>query len=155
MTTHYARIIAAVDGSEHAARAAAAAAGLANDMNRPLTLLYVLPMPGPDEFVSMDTVAGALADPASLSSEAIDKAKKAAATRVFGAARQAIGERGPTIEERIETGAVVPEILRVAGELKPALLVVGRRGVGRLEEFVLGSVSNKLVHQGAIPVLVV
>jgi nucleotide-binding universal stress UspA family protein len=154
MPTHYARIIAAVDGSEHAGRAAAAAAGLAKDMNKPLTLLYVLPGPSGTEFVSIDTVQGALHPQPSTPAE-IEKASREASTKVFAAARAAIADSGVQVEEKVVAGPVVPEILRVAEELKPALVVVGRRGLGGFGEFLLGSVSNKLVHQGAVPVLVV
>jgi len=155
MSTTYTRLIAAVDGSEHSARAASVAAGLAKDMGRPLTLLYVLPMPGPEDVVSLDTVKGALVDPTSLTPEVMEEVKRQAGAKVFAVARAAIDEQGVEIDEMVVTGVVVPEILRVAEELKPALLVVGRRGVGRLEELLLGSVSNKLVHQRSIPVLVV
>lgn len=154
MPTQTTRIIAAVDGSEDAGRAAAVAAGLAKEMNRPLTLLYVFPAPGPHEFVSLDSVTGALSEPAALSPQRLEEASRKAAEKVFAAARKAIGD-GVEIEERIVSGAVVPQIGKVAEDLKPAIVVVGRRGLGRLGEFLLGSVSNKLVHQHAFPVLVV
>ena len=154
MPYHPTRLIAAVDGSEDASRAAAMAAGLAKEMNRPLTLLYVFPAPGPHEFVSLDSVTGALTDPAALSPQGLEEASRKAAATVFAAARKAIGD-SVDVEERIATGPVVPEILKAAEALKPALVVVGRRGLGRLGEFLLGSVSNKLVHQHAFPVLVV
>lgn len=154
MPTQYARIIAAVDGSEDSSRAASVAAGLARDMNRPLTLLYVFPAPEANEFVSIDTLPGAL-DPGTLSPEHIEAAKRDAGGKVFAKARQAIGDNSVQIEERVAVGTVVPEILRAAEELKPALLVVGRRGLGRFSEFMLGSVSNKLVHHAPVPVIVV
>jgi nucleotide-binding universal stress UspA family protein len=154
MPTQTTRIIAAVDGSEDASRAAAVAAGLAREMKRPLTLLYVFPAPGPHEFVSLDSVTGALSEPAVLSPQGLEEASRKAAEKVFAAARKAIGD-GVEIEERVVHGAVVPEIGQVAEGLKPAIVVVGRRGLGRLGEFLLGSVSNKLVHQHAFPVLVV
>lgn len=154
MPTTSTRLIAAVDGSEDAGRAASVAAGLAREMKAPLTLLYVFPAPGPHEFVSLDSVTGALSEPATLSPQAIAEASRKAAETVFAAARKTIGD-GIEIEERVAAGAVVPEIGKVAEELKPAIVVVGRRGLGRLGEFLLGSVSNKLVHQHAFPVLVV
>lgn len=155
MSTKYTRLIAAVDGSEHSARAASIAASLAKDMGKPLTLLYVLPLPGPEDVVSLDTVKGAMVDPTTLTPEVMEKVKQEAGAKVFAVARAAIQEEGVEIDEIVATGPVVPEILRVAEEQKPALLVVGRRGVGVLQEFLLGSVSNKLVHQRSLPVLVV
>lgn len=155
MPAQHTRIIAAVDGSEDAGRAAVVAAGLAKDMNRPLTLLYVFPAPGPHEFISVDNVSGALLDPARLSPQAIEEATREAGANAFAAARQAIGASDVAIEEKVVHGAVVPEILRIAEESKPALLVLGRRGLGRIGKFLLGSVSDKVVRQASVPVVVV
>lgn len=155
MTTHYNRVIAAVDGSEGAGRAAAAAAKLAKGMGKPLTLLYVFTAPGPDEFVSLDNVSGALIDPARLSDEAIKAAKSEAGKKAFKAAHEAIGDDGVEIEEEIVTGRALEAILKYAESHDPSVVVVGRRGLGRVGEFLLGSVSAKLVHQTRVPVMVV
>ncbi len=85
MTAQYARIIVAVDGSEGAGRAAAAAAGVAKQMNCPLTLLYVFTAREPEEFKSLDNVSGALLDPAKLSPEAMETAKREAGKKAFAA----------------------------------------------------------------------
>ena len=155
MAAHDTRIIAAVDGSEGAGRAAAAAANLAKSMNRPLTLLYVFAAPGPNEFVSLDNVSGALIDPARLSEEGMNAAKKEAAKKAFAAARQAIGGNDVQIEEQVVSGRPVQAILDFAGKSDAAIVVVGRRGLGKVGEMLLGSVSNKLVHQTRVPVMVV
>ena len=153
--TANARIIVAVDGSEGAGRAAAAAASLAKQMNCPLTLLYVFTAPGPDEFMSLDNVSGALIDPAKLSVEAMEAAKREAGSKAFAAARKAIADDSIKIEEKLVSGRAVPELLRVASEVKPAFVVVGRRGLGRIGEMLLGSVSDKLIRQAPVPVMVV
>jgi nucleotide-binding universal stress UspA family protein len=150
----YSRIIAAVDGSEQAGCAAAAAATLAQQMNCPLILLYVFVAPGPDEFISLDNVSGALLDPARLSPEAMAAAKQEAGQKAFAAARRAIGNNDVEIEEHVVTGRVVPEILRFVETGESAILVIGRRGLGRVGEFLLGSVSDKLVRQSKAPVMV-
>lgn len=155
MPTQHTRIIAAVDGSEGAARAAAAAASLAKDMNCPLTLLYVFAAPGPDEFISLDNVSGALIDPARLSPEVMEAARRDAGAKAFAAARQAIGDGDVRIDEQVRSGRPVPEILQFAETSKPAILVVGRRGLGRIGDFLLGSVSDKLIRQATVPVVVV
>jgi nucleotide-binding universal stress UspA family protein len=151
MLTQYTRIIAAVDGSEDASRGAAVAASLAKAMNCPLTLLCVFPGPGADEFVNLDSVSVSLR----LTPEDMEGAKHEASSKAFAAARKAIGDSQVKIEEQVVSGRVVPEILRVAEASKPALLVVGRRGLGHFGEMMLGSVSDKLVHQASVPVVVV
>lgn len=151
MATRYTRVIAAVDGSEGASRGAAVAASLAQDMNCPLTLLYVFAAPGREEFANIDSISVALkANP-----QALEEAMSEASAKAFAVARKAIGDSEAKIEEKAVKGPVVREILRVAEESKPVLLVVGRRGLGHFGEMMMGSVSDKLVHQAKVPVVVV
>jgi nucleotide-binding universal stress UspA family protein len=55
---------------------------------------------------------------------------------------------------RKEQGAVAPVILKRAPK-RDGLLVVGSQGLNALDRFLLGSVSTKLLHHAACPVLVV
>jgi len=59
-----------------------------------------------------------------------------------------------TGEVRKEQGAVAPTILKRAPK-RGGLLVVGSQGLDGLDRFMLGSVSTKLIHHAACPVLVV
>jgi nucleotide-binding universal stress UspA family protein len=58
-------------------------------------------------------------------------------------------------EARLEQGKPWHEICRVAGELDAEAIVVGARGLGRVESALLGSVSLAVVHHARRPVLVV
>jgi nucleotide-binding universal stress UspA family protein len=73
----------------------------------------------------------------------------AARAREAGLAAEAAVARGASAEEIART------LLDLADERDAMLLVVGRRGMSRLKEVVLGSVSNAAVHDGRRPVLVV
>lgn len=55
---------------------------------------------------------------------------------------------------RREQGAVAPVILKRAPN-QAGLLVLGNKGLGALDRFVLGSVSTKLIQHATCPVLVV
>jgi nucleotide-binding universal stress UspA family protein len=55
---------------------------------------------------------------------------------------------------RREQGAVAPVILKRAPK-QNGLLVVGNKGLGALDRFMLGSVSTKLIQHATCPVLVV
>jgi nucleotide-binding universal stress UspA family protein len=55
---------------------------------------------------------------------------------------------------RKERGAIAPTILKRAPK-RDGLLVVGSQGLDGLDRFMLGSVSTKLIHHAACPVLVV
>lgn len=56
---------------------------------------------------------------------------------------------------RIETGVPHEEILRVTGEEKADLIVMGKRGLGLKDRILLGSNTNKVLRATKSPVLVV
>lgn len=73
----------------------------------------------------------------------------AARTRRAGLSAQAVVAHGASAEAIAET------LCDLAETREATLVVVGRRGMSRLKEVVLGSVSNAAVHDGRRPVLVV
>ncbi|MGA2582820.1 MAG: universal stress protein [Tepidisphaeraceae bacterium] len=52
-------------------------------------------------------------------------------------------------------GNVVPKMLREASRIRPALIVMGTHGYGRLHQALLGSASEAVVHKVKCPVLLV
>lgn len=52
-------------------------------------------------------------------------------------------------------GHVVDGILAAIEDTKPTLVVVGRRGLNRLERWVVGSVSQSILGRSTVPVLVI
>lgn len=53
------------------------------------------------------------------------------------------------------TGAIWLSIVDVAEELDAALIVTGSRGLGAVKSFLVGSVSDRVMHQAGRPVLIV
>lgn len=127
-------ILVPVDGSAPAKRAAALAATLADGSAAVVTLLYV-------DLPDAKGKAKATRD-----REAMETFKEA--TKAFG--RGAIEARLVT-----RTGEPGPTILEVAGELEPDLIIIGRRGVGRVRALVLGSVSEHILNNAPCPVTIV
>ncbi|HDP24848.1 MAG TPA: universal stress protein [Deltaproteobacteria bacterium] len=64
-------------------------------------------------------------------------------------------ELGYNVTVRIEKGLPLREILRVAQEEKPSVIVIGSHGKSNIQEMLLGSVSEKVVRKALFPVLVV
>jgi nucleotide-binding universal stress UspA family protein len=62
---------------------------------------------------------------------------------------------GFIVKSRIEKGIPFREVLRVAEEEKPSVIVVGSHGKSNLEEILIGSVSEKVVRKVKYPVLVI
>jgi nucleotide-binding universal stress UspA family protein len=58
-------------------------------------------------------------------------------------------------EARVEQGKPWRVISEVAGELGAHVIVIGARGLGRVESMLLGSVSSAVLHHSKRPVLVV
>jgi len=143
MSAEFNVIIVPVDGSEGSQRAARFAARLAKATQCKLKLVYVFPAT-PNEITGM----------ARLSREDIEHAEKQAARKVFDKARQVIGEEQP-LEEQVFFGDPAEEIIRHLGEHPKALVVMGRRGLSRMESLLLGSVSEKVVRYASGAVTIV
>lgn len=68
----------------------------------------------------------------------------------------ALRERGVTVAaEAVRIGSPATALLELVEEHDADLVVLGRRGLGRLARFFLGSVSRRLVEQCPVPILVV
>lgn len=59
------------------------------------------------------------------------------------------------MEKDLREGDAVKEIVTAAEEGKFDIIVVGHRGLSKLKEFLLGSVSEGLSHKASCPVLIV
>jgi len=60
----------------------------------------------------------------------------------------------PTIK-KVEKGEASENIMRLAEELKPTLIVVGKLGRSFLDEILIGSTTNSLIRKSREPVLVI
>ena len=63
--------------------------------------------------------------------------------------------RRESVDRIICAGDIADEILDVAEEEKAEIIVLGRRGLGRVREVLLGSVSHDLVHKSGAIVMTV
>ncbi len=137
------RILVAVDGSHHGRRAALTAAECAREQGATLTLLTVYHQPpsfeGEPEY-SEQLEAAIQHAHAILDSEE-------AAVREAG---------GPAVAREALAGAhPATAILDAAASGQYDLVVMGTRGLGRIQSVLLGSVSAQVAARSPIPVLIV
>jgi nucleotide-binding universal stress UspA family protein len=121
------KILLAVDGSDHAKRAARVAADLARAHKAGELRIVV----------------------------AYDPARTRDAEAILEGTRAGLGKVPADLQSEILEGPVAEAILKVARTRKSDIIVMGSRGLGRLEGALLGSNSQKVVSHAPCPVLVV
>jgi len=135
------KILCANDGSEPAGHALALAITMAKDNKCELHMVTVEEIDYMPEFI-----------------EEIREEAGTAARRfhqVLQRARATAEEQHVTIRTHVLTGHAVRDIVRLAGELKADLLVIGSTGHSQFYERMLGSRADRLVRLAPCPVLVV
>lgn len=134
-------ILIAIDGSSGSRAAAREGIELAHQTGASVTFVAVRPAPLPllgDPFYQRKL------------SEDLGQLRPAVAVAVSEAE-----ERGVLAEYEILEGDPAEEIVRLARLRDADLIVVGSRGRGAVTSAVLGSVSQRVVHEADRPVLVV
>lgn len=151
------KILVPLDGSEHSLRALEIAVQIAKKFEAKITLIHVysvgirpVVMPEPTTLTPIGVPVMA----------PTDVSKIAEATRKAGAAILADGEEkvkaeGIEVETLLKEGHSVQEIIKTAKEGSFDLIVIGARGISKIREIILGSVSDGVVHNAPCPVLVV
>jgi len=140
-------ILLATDGSDEAARAAAAATELSKETGSELHLVYVLPTPAQliGHHLYSDEVRESL----------IGGAERDAETFLKVQAEKISSNGGKLAETHLRSGDPDKEILRAAEALGVGLIVIGSRGLGALSRALMGSVSDSVVKHAHCPVFVV
>jgi nucleotide-binding universal stress UspA family protein len=135
-------ILLAVDGSDHARRAAQVAADLARALkSKELRMV-----------VAFDPIPAYLGEP-NLSQAAAARTQQA--EDIMARVRDVLGSIPGQVHEEVLEGSPAEAILAVAATRHSDIIVMGSRGLGRLEGALLGSNSQKVVSHAPCPVLVV
>ncbi|MFC3851979.1 universal stress protein [Salinispirillum marinum] len=154
-TTQTSVILVPVDGSAGSHKALALAAELATRMGVDLQLLYAFPADAME-------ILGPLGDVVSseqlklLNPDNFNKLRDDSAAKVFAEARANLdaAARDRTTDVLL-AGDPAEAILKHARDQAQPLIIVGSRGMSRVKEMMLGSVSQRLVHRANCPVTVV
>jgi nucleotide-binding universal stress UspA family protein len=138
----FTNILCPVDFSEDAERALAAALALARSTKGHVTIVTVV-----DPLLS----AGAAAAGAD---EALDGQTQRELRSLLDRAAPGL-PASSTAAVAVRVGDPTKEILLQADECNADIIVMGMRGVGGAQKFVLGSTSEHVLRRSTIPVLVV
>ncbi len=138
-------ILVGVDGSHPSVEAAHYAMGLAEQTHAKLTFVFVIETP---QVIPVGPLSGYVTTSAPRSQEDVKKAE---------AIVEQIAREKPAlaVTTRVELGTPAEVMCELAGQLEVDLLVVGARGHNAAQRFLIGSVSDRVVHHAPCPVLVV
>lgn len=144
----FSRILVAYDGSTGATEALRKAVGLARLCDAELTILTV--------FRHHSLLEATLSARPIENRENIDDVMRTTAREVAEAARKIAQDEGaPKVRVFVKSGPPARSIVAFARERGSDLIVVGSRGLGSSEGFLVGSVSHKITGLADCPVLVV
>jgi nucleotide-binding universal stress UspA family protein len=151
------KILVPLDGSEHSLRALEIAIQIAKKFEGKIALIHIY---------SVAARPLIMPEPTTLTPPGIPVMTGAEVARMVEAARTAGGNILADGEKRVKTqevpvekilqeGHVVDEIVKTVKEGKFDLIVIGDRGISKMRELLLGSVTDGVIHHVSCPVLVV
>jgi nucleotide-binding universal stress UspA family protein len=136
------KILLAVDGSDHALRAARTAADLARAMNA--NQFWIV--------VAYDFIPPYLGEP---NLQFAIESRTEEAKAILDHALKEVGSIPCEIQTELIEGSEAETIINVATTQKSDVIVMGSRGHGTLAGLLLGSTSQKVVSHAPCPVLIV
>lgn len=139
------KILVPIDGSEGSMKALNKAIELGLKFESEISVISVVP-----EVYLIDQVPNAYTYVESMDETAIDMT-----TKVLDSAEERLKDYPYPTSAHYEVGNISREILNFADEQNVDLIVMGNRGLGAFSRTFLGSISNKVINQSHIDVLVV
>jgi nucleotide-binding universal stress UspA family protein len=151
------KVLVPLDGSEHSERALTTSIQIAKKFRGTITLVHVY---------SVTAAPMIIPEPATLTPGGVPVVTSAEVSKMIEAARESgnkilkEGEQkaksaGVKVETALKEGNTVQEIVKAAKEGQSDLIVIGARGIGKIREFLMGSVSEGVIRHASCPVLVV
>jgi nucleotide-binding universal stress UspA family protein len=139
----FSKVLVPVDGSENSLRALDHAIYLAKKTGANITAMNVIENPPTVYVESQKLLNDLLANFRAESARILDKCKQ-------------IAEKNDVkIETIIGEGDAGSSIVGYAEKGGFDTIIIGRRGLGRFKEMVLGSISNKVLHHAKCSVMIV
>jgi nucleotide-binding universal stress UspA family protein len=151
------RILVPLDGSEHSKRALEKATQIAKKFGGSITLIHVYSVSVQPMLLPEPTTMGSPGIPFLTVAEIsrMTEATREAGNRILSDGEDKVKAEKVKVEKKLIEGHAVQEIVRIAKEGNFDLIVMGARGLSKIREMFLGSVSDGVIHHALCPVLVV
>jgi nucleotide-binding universal stress UspA family protein len=148
----YDKILVPLDGSEHSFRALEHAIQIAKKFDSQMSLIHVYSVVVPS--VSPIFLSESMTIAPEITAELTDANRKVGSD-ILEKGKKKTNAEGIQVEKLLVEGYVVEKILEKAKKDEFSLIVMGARGLGRMKEVLLGSVSHNVTRHAKCPVLVV
>jgi nucleotide-binding universal stress UspA family protein len=151
------KILVPLDGSEHSLKALEVAIQVAKKFGGRISLIHVYSVAVRPVIMPEPTTLTPPMIPVMTPEEVsktIEGARKVGA-RILGDGEQKVKAEEVQVETLLKEGHTVQEIIRTAKEGNFDLIVIGGRGVSKIRELLLGSVTDGVIHHASCPVLVI
>ena len=153
----FGNILVPLDGSEHSLGALEIAIQIAKKFDGKITLIHIYsvtirPVIMPEPTTLTPPMIPAMT-PAEVS-KAVEATRKAGAS-ILTDGEQKVKAEEVQVETLLKEGHTVQEIVKTAKEGKFDLIVIGGRGISKIRELLLGSVTDGVIHHAPCPVLVI
>ena len=146
-------LIVPVDGSDHADAAARYAARMALALDAEVHLVHAFPGTVQQVMQYLGRTPRNVSTE-KMSAEAFETLRNGSARRAFQHAREHMRE-GLTVTEHVLDGEPADAITAFVKDGHDVQVIMGRRGIGRIQELLLGSVSERVIQRVPGPVTVV
>ena len=139
--TAFEKILVPTDGSEGSLHALDKAIQIAKKFDGKITLINIY------------WISAFRLTPAQLVDYVVDIRKSG--EEILAEGKKRIQAQGVLVESILKEGHIVEEVLKTAKEGNYDLIVMGARGVSKIREILLGSVSYGVVSHSTVPVMIV
>jgi nucleotide-binding universal stress UspA family protein len=151
------KILVPLDGSRHSLKALEIAIQIANKFGGKISLIHVYSVAVRPVIMPEPTTLTPPMIPV-MTPEEVSKAvevARSAGARILSDGEEKVKAAEVQVETLLREGHVVQEIVKTAKEGNFDLVVIGGRGISKIRELLLGSVTDGVIHHASCPVLVI
>jgi nucleotide-binding universal stress UspA family protein len=147
-------VLIALDYDPTAQKVAEVGFSMAKAMNAEVILLHVISDPIYYSSVEYSPIMGfnGFMETAQLQLDSVDSLK-IASQQFLDKSKLHLGDK--TIQTMVKEGELSESILKSAKELKADIIVMGSHSRRRLDEIIMGSVTEKVLHHTSIPLFII